>query len=202
MEVVTGRTCPSITLRQATLADVPALLRLNVLAYPVLAAENVVWSEQQLESHQRIFPGGQLVAEQAGRLVGAAATLLISLGADPLRHHSWSEATARGYFTNHDPSADTLYGADVYVLPEARGQGVGAALYEARRQLCRRLNKRRIVAGGRLWNYVDADESLAPEEYAALAISITVAGPSCALAQAGMNEGGMLTEWSRITVAS
>lgn len=158
---------PGITLRQATPADVPALRELNVAAYPFLAAENVVWTEEQLASHQRIFPEGQLVAEQRGRLVGAAATLLVSLPGEPLRHHTWSEATARGYFTNHDDEADTLYGADVYVHPEARGQGVGAALYEARRELCRRLNKRRILAGGRLWNYAEAAGSLTPEEYAA-----------------------------------
>lgn len=158
---------PPIIVRPATPADVPGLRALNISSYPFLAVENVVWSERQLESHQRIFPAGQLVAEQAERLVGAAATLLVSLGADPLRHHSWSEATAGGYFTNHDENADTLYGADVYVHPSARGQGVGAALYAARRELCRRLRKRRILAGGRLWNYVDADASLSPEEYAA-----------------------------------
>jgi predicted amidohydrolase/predicted GNAT family acetyltransferase len=74
--------------------------------------------------------------------------------------------TDSGYFTNHDPSADTLYGADVYVHPDARGQGVGAALYEARRQLCRRLNLRRILAGGRLWNYDEHANQMSPEEYA------------------------------------
>jgi predicted amidohydrolase len=48
---------------------------------------------------------------------------------------------------------------------------VGAALYEARRQLCRRLNKRRILAGGRLWNYVDDKGGISPEEYAARVVS-------------------------------
>jgi GNAT superfamily N-acetyltransferase len=166
MDPTLGAESSTITVRRAAQTDVPALLELNVAAYPVLAAENVVWSAQQLASHQRIFPEGQLVVEQGGRVVGASATLLVHLGGDPLRSHTWSEATARGHFTNHDPSADTLYGADVYVHPEARGQGVGAALYEARRALCRRLNKRRILAGGRLWNYVEAAGSWSPEEYA------------------------------------
>jgi predicted amidohydrolase len=39
-------------------------------------------------------------------------------------------------------------------------------LYEARRQLCRRLNKRRILAGGRLWNYDEHAGTMTPEEYA------------------------------------
>ena len=35
------------------------------------------------------------------------------------------------------PTRHTLYGADVYVHPEARGLAIGHQLYEARRQLCR-----------------------------------------------------------------
>jgi predicted amidohydrolase/ribosomal protein S18 acetylase RimI-like enzyme len=158
---------PRISVREATRADVPALLALNRLAYPVMADEDVVWGERHLVSHQRVFPQGQLVAEIDGEIVGAVASLIVDMGPDPLRHHTWAGATDGGYFTNHDPQADTLYGADVYVHPEARCQGVGAALYAARRALCQRLNKRRILAGGRLWNYLDQGAGLTPEEYAA-----------------------------------
>ena len=35
---------------------------------------------------------------------------------------------AKGYFSNHDPEGDTLYGADVYVDPKYHGHGVGSAL--------------------------------------------------------------------------
>lgn len=155
-----------VTVRQATRADIPQLIALNKAAYPNLAEENIVWGEAHLASHMRVFPQGQFVAEVGGRIVGAASSLLVDLGRDPLRHHTWSGITDSGFFTNHDPTSDTLYGADVYVHPDARGLGVGAALYEARRQLCRRLNKRRILAGGRLWNYQDQAGRMTPEEYA------------------------------------
>jgi predicted amidohydrolase len=75
--------------------------------------------------------------------------------------------TDGGYFHNHDRQGDTLYGADVYVHPDYRGRGVGAALYEARRHLCRELNLRRILAGGRLWNYSEFASKMSPEEYVA-----------------------------------
>jgi predicted amidohydrolase/GNAT superfamily N-acetyltransferase len=158
---------PRIVVREATRADVPTLVRLNELAYPIMASEDVVWGERHLVSHQRVFPQGQLVAELDGQVVGAVASLIVDLGPDPLRNHTWPGITDSGYFTNHNSEADTLYGADVYVHPEARGQGVGAALYEGRRQLCRRLNKRRILAGGRLWNYSEAGGQMTPDEYAA-----------------------------------
>ncbi len=157
---------PRVHVRRATKNDIPKLIELNHAAYPVLANENVVWGEAHLLSHQRIFPEGQLVAEIEGRIIGAVSTLVVNLGSDPLRHHTWSGITDSGYFTSHDRAGDTLYGADVYVHPESRGLRVGAALYEARRQLCRKLNKRRILAGGRLWNYMDHADKMSAAEYA------------------------------------
>jgi predicted amidohydrolase/GNAT superfamily N-acetyltransferase len=160
------KSTPTVKIRRATQTDIPALVELNIAAYPNLAEDNVVWGEAHLASHLRIFPQGQFVAEVKGKIVGAAATLVVDMGPDPLRNHTWSGVTDSGYFTNHDIAADTLYGADIYVHPRARGLGVGAALYEARRKLCRKLNKRRILAGGRLWNYRDHADKFSPQEYA------------------------------------
>src|SRR6478672_3463921 len=120
---------PQITVRAATIADVAALVELNHIAYP------------------------ELVAENDGKLIGSASSLIVDLGIDPMRWHTWAGVTDNGYFTSHDPRADTLYGADVCVHPEWRGKGAGAALYQARRELCKRMNLRRIIAGGRLWHY-------------------------------------------------
>lgn len=156
----------TVRVREATRQDIPALMELNRAAYPVLAGENIVWGETHLLSHLRVFPQGQLVAEAKGKVVGAVSSLIVSLGSEPLRHHTWAGITDSGYFTNHDPHGDTLYGADVYVHPDARGLGVGNALYEARRALCRKLNLRRILAGGRLWNYEDHADKISPQEYA------------------------------------
>ncbi|MFH1499236.1 MAG: bifunctional GNAT family N-acetyltransferase/carbon-nitrogen hydrolase family protein [Verrucomicrobiota bacterium] len=155
-----------VRVRRATAADIPTLMKLNVAAYPVLADENVVWGAAHLASHQRMFPQGQFVAEVNGKIVGAASTLVVDMGSNPLRPHTWSGVTDSGYFTNHDPLGDTLYGADIYVHPSARGLGVGAALYEARRQLCQKLNKRRILAGGRLIGYSERADEMSAHEYA------------------------------------
>lgn len=161
-----GRRGRSIHVRLATEADIPALVALNRKAYPTLAEENVVWREGHLRCHQRYFPAGQFVAELDGAVVGAACSLVVDLGADPLRPHTYAGITDGGYFHNHEPSGDTLYGADVFVDPDIRGEGAGAALYEARRRLCRRLNLRRILAGGRLWNYREQAADMSAEEYA------------------------------------
>jgi predicted amidohydrolase len=58
-----------------------------------------------------------------------------------------------------------LDGADVYVHPDYRGLRIGHALYEARRCLCRKLNLRRILAGGRIHGFVEQSSTMTPEEY-------------------------------------
>jgi predicted amidohydrolase/GNAT superfamily N-acetyltransferase len=157
----------TIHIRQATADDIPALVQLNRDAYPTMAEDNIVWGRSHLESHQRIFPQGQLVAIVDEQIVGAIASLIVDLGPNPLRDHTWSGITDSGYFTNHNPQGDTLYGADVYVHPQMRGHGVGRALYEARRQLCRKLNLRRILLGGRLHGYHQHAHEMTAHEYAA-----------------------------------
>lgn len=155
------------TLRLAAFDDVDALVQLNRDCFPHAAEENVVWNRAQLENHQRVFPEGQFVVELAGRIVGAAASLVVRFGLDQYRPHTYAGITDGGYFHNHDPQGETLYAADIYVHPDFRGLGVARRLYEARRQLCRRLNLRRVVAGGRLDDYAEHADRLSPEEYVA-----------------------------------
>ena len=133
-----------VHIRAMEARDMKELIKLNAKAFPLMTEENVVWSERQLSNHMRIFPEGQLVAEIDGRLVGGAASLIVHLGTDPYRPHTYAGITDGGYFHNHDPRGDTLYGADVYVDPDCQGKGIGALLYEARRELCRRLTDRRL----------------------------------------------------------
>jgi predicted amidohydrolase/ribosomal protein S18 acetylase RimI-like enzyme len=153
-------------IRQATLADIDAIVALNKEAYPKLAEEGVVWKRANLESHLRVFPEGQAVAEVNGRIVGACSSLIVNFGRDPYREHTWAGITDAGMFFNHDPFGDTLYGADVNVHPNQRGHGIAKRLYQYRRDLCQRLNLRRIVLGGRLHDYHLHANQMSAEEYA------------------------------------
>lgn len=155
-----------IVVRRATFNDVDALVALNKAAYPTLAEDGVVWNRRNLESHLRTFPEGQGVVEIDGRIVASCSSLVVSLGRDPYRDHTWSGITDGGMFYNHDPYGDTLYGADVNVHPDYRGRGLAQKLYEFRRELCRRLNLKRIVLGGRLFSYNEYAERMSADEYA------------------------------------
>lgn len=164
LEFKTGKGV-NVIIREATRTDIPRLIELNKTAYPSMAEENIVWKEGHLLSHQSVFPEGQLVAECEGEVVGMASSLIVNMGEDPLRAHTFAGITDGGYFYNHDRHGDTLYGADVCVSPNYRGMGIGGALYEVRRQLCRKYNLRRILAGGRITNYRNHADRMSPEEY-------------------------------------
>jgi len=142
-------------------ADIPAAIALQQRAYTTIPA----FQESQFESLLQHFPTGQVVAELDGEIVGIALSLVI-LWDDYSLHHTWASVTNDGLFDTHDMGGRTLYGAEVCVDPKIRGQGVGHTLYDARRTLCKAMNLKRIIAGGRLPDYHKVATQMAPEEYA------------------------------------
>ena len=92
--------------------------------------------------------------------------LLIVLLNPEYAEHTWKEITADGRFTNHNSNGDSLYGADISTHPKHRHEGIGGMLYEARKDLVIKLNLRRMIAGGRLFNYSEYAEKMSAQEYA------------------------------------
>jgi GNAT superfamily N-acetyltransferase len=138
------------------------------------------WSEEQLLSHQQLFPEGQFVAihEGEGTVVGMAASLIV-LWDDYEMTGTWRDFTASGYFTNHDPEhGRTLYGAEVMVDPGHRGKGIGKLLYRERRDLTKNLQLKRIRAGSRLRGYHRFHEVMSPQEYLAAVIAEEIVDPT------------------------
>jgi len=161
--VVTKR--GALTLRLTQESEIEGLIALDKLCFPTMVEQNIVWNRGQLANHMRVFPEGQIVALHEERVVGAVSSLIVHLGTDPYRQHTYAGITDGGFFHNHDPEGDTLYGADVFVHPDMRGIGIAHALYALRRELCQRLNLRRILAGGRLFGYHEVAARMTAEEY-------------------------------------
>lgn len=125
------------------------------------------WSLGQLEAHNAYFPDGQLVVidKQENKVVGLAFSLIISWD-DYSPQDNWQDFTSSGFFHNHNPKkGKTLYGAEVMVDPEYRGQGLGRMLYDARREIAQKYHLTRIRAGARLRGYSKYKDKYSPEEY-------------------------------------
>ncbi len=152
---------PGVVIRETDPGDLPRIVEMSREVYRPKAA----WRMEELSSHLKLFPEGQLVATLGGDLVGMAASLILPLEDFP-PDSDWWTLTGEGRFHTHDPErGETLYGAGILVRPGARGQGVGGALYEAREALVRRLDLERIVAGARLSGYREHADRMSAEEY-------------------------------------
>ena len=149
--------------RQMTRDDIPAVIDLQLRAFP----GKPPWGAEQLGHHLEIFPEGQIVAvDQTDRVLGSASSLIIDWD-DYAESANWSVITGHGNFDTHNPLGKTLYGADMGVGPEARHQGIGTLLYEARKDLIRERGLKRLLTGGRIAGYDEVADQVTPKEFVA-----------------------------------
>src|SRR5579863_8851905 len=149
--------------RGMTLDDIPAVIELQVRAFPGLPP----WRAEQLANHLAVFPEGQLVAcDSTGCVLGSASSLLIDWD-DYAESANWSLITGDGSFNTHNQQGMTLYGADLGVDPAARHMGIGTMFYETRKELIRERGLKRLLTGGRIAGYAPMAEELTAKEYVA-----------------------------------
>jgi GNAT superfamily N-acetyltransferase len=143
----------------------PQLEAIQAAAFPDLAPHERMRAEHY-RSQMSIFPEGQhAVLELAtGRVVACSTDLRTKVDFTHFAH-KYLEAVGGNYLTTHDPTGDWLYGADIGVHPEFRGQGLSTLLYTARHALIRRLGLRGHVAGAMPKGYGVHREQMPIEQY-------------------------------------
>jgi len=149
-----------LVVRNLRTEDFQELIRLQERSFPGMST----WSEDQIRSQLRVFPEGQFCVEYEGRIVASAGSLIV----DFEQHedwHNWKAISDSGYIRNHDALGDTLYGIEIMVDPEFRGLKLARRLYEARKQLARARNLRRIIIGGRIPGYGPHADHMSASEY-------------------------------------
>lgn len=152
-----------IRIRMLEPSDEQALERLCAIVYPTERP----YSTAELETHRRLFPEGQFVAERTGdgAIVGALASLIVRW--DDYRENApWSVFTAGGTFVNHDPHhGRTLYTADMMTDPAVQHHGIAHALAMEAVKLVTRRGLLRKRGGSRLPGYHAHAARLTPRQY-------------------------------------
>lgn len=135
------------------------------------------WPEKIYQAQLAAFPDGQICIEDKGKVIACAFTIIVDYEkfGDA---HTWEEITGDARLTTHDPDGDVLYGVDVMVAREYRNLRLGRRLYEARKELCRNLNLKSIMAGGRIPNYRKYAKKMTPDEYIAAVKSKDIYDPT------------------------
>ena len=150
-----------LKLRNLRLDDFADIKHIMDTVYPGMGG---VWPQKKYNAMLKTFPEGQICIEDNDRVVAAAFAVIVDY--DKFGdNHTYDEITGNAYLTTHDPNGDVLYGVDIFADPEYRDMRLGRRLYEARKELCRNLNLRAIVAGGRIPFYKKYADKLSPQEY-------------------------------------
>jgi class 3 adenylate cyclase/ribosomal protein S18 acetylase RimI-like enzyme len=150
-----------LRLRNLRLSDYEDVARIMDQVYSDIGG---AWTRKQFAAQINRFPEGQICIEDNGQVIAAAISMIVNYDRFGDRH-TYQDITSNGYLTNHDPNGDVLYGVDVFVDPSHRDMRLGRRLYDARKELCRSLNLRAIVAGGRIPGYRRHVDEMTPEEY-------------------------------------
>jgi GNAT superfamily N-acetyltransferase len=92
---------------------------------------------------------GIWLAIENGLVVASSSSIIISRSTW-LAPNTWDEITGGLNLTGHDPEGTLLFGVDISVHPDFRGQGIGRQIYQARFDLVRRLGLESYVTLCRL----------------------------------------------------
>ena len=155
------RRAHKLVLRHLTIDDYADVKAIMDRVYPTMGG---AWTVEQIAAQLGRFPEGQICIEDKGRVVAVALSLIVNYD-DWGDKHTYAAITGNGYLTTHTPEGDTLYGVDLFVHPDYRDLRLGRRLYDARKELCERLQLRAIVAGGRIPGYQRFAGKLTPQQY-------------------------------------
>lgn len=137
-----------VRLRRLRQKDYDQIVAIQLKSFPGMKP----WSEAQFKSLLQHFPEGQLCIEFGKRVIASSGSLIINFD-DYSETSTWNELTDNGFITNHNQYGETLYGMEIMVDPGFRGMKLSRRLYDARKDIARKFNLKRIIVGGRLPNY-------------------------------------------------
>lgn len=169
-------------------------------AYGLLGPVRECFREEHILAHIERFPQGQFAVQllsgvNAGNCVGMATTMRASRPptAPAL---PWLETIGDMTLSAHEPDGDWLYGVEMGVHRHYQRHGIGAGLYQARFDLCKRLNLRGMYAIGMLMGYQDYAEKMDVTEYGEKVVAGELKDPTVSFQlKQGFRAQGVVTDY-------
>lgn len=113
------------------------------------------------------FPEGCFVALDGDEPVAVGFGVRTDFDLDDPQHNVHDFLELNNSDSGHDPAGEWYYGTDIAVHPDHRRKGIGGELYVLRKDVCRRLNLRGIIAGGVIPGFADHKHQMSADDYIA-----------------------------------
>ncbi|MDO9001798.1 MAG: bifunctional GNAT family N-acetyltransferase/carbon-nitrogen hydrolase family protein [Bacteroidota bacterium] len=149
-----------IKLRAINIKDYDAITALQLKCFPGMKP----WNKEQFTNIITTFKQGQSCILLENKIIASSCSLIINFS-NYSESSSWGELTANGNISNHDATGDTLYGMEIMVDPDYQGMKLSRRLYDARKNLAKHFNVKRILVGGRLPNYCKYSKKMGIDSY-------------------------------------
>lgn len=152
---------PGMAVQQMLPQHAEQLAALQRIVFPTLAADELIKAPQFLH-HLKLFPEGQFVITNYDEVIGMTSCMKSNFSTV---HHTFKEISAGGWFTNHNPNGDWLYGLDMGIHPDYRGKGLARFLYRARHQVAKAMGLKGQYTVGMMNGYGAVADSISAAAY-------------------------------------
>ncbi|MFX3635223.1 MAG: GNAT family N-acetyltransferase [Candidatus Pristimantibacillus sp.] len=182
-------------IRNYTEHDFEALIDVQRESFPPPYPEELWWCKEQLSEHVTRFPEGAICAEVNDLIVGSMTGLIVDMAAYK-DEHNWETITDNGYIRNHNANGDTLYIADLCVIPSYRKTGIGKWLMQTMYETVVHLQLTRLLGAGRMPGYSQYASLATPEQYLELVMQGKYKDPVISfLLRCGRTPVGIVTHY-------
>ncbi|MDG2335188.1 MAG: GNAT family N-acetyltransferase [Myxococcota bacterium] len=141
----------------------PACRRLELSIFEHANPDELI-GEEDFRAYARVFPEGFFLCLDGEKLVGQAGGIFLDFDFENPQH-TIVEITGEHQCGNHDADGDWYYGTDIAVSPDYRRRGIGKKFYELRKGLAQKYNRRGIIAGGHMPDFVNHKADMSAAEY-------------------------------------
>jgi len=138
------------------------LQELEYACFPTVTRDEL-YSAPELAMLAGEFPAGNFVVLDGDKPIAMGLGVRVDFDFGSPQHSVSDLVTSAD--TGDNPDGEWYYGTDISVDPAYRRRGIGQNLYRLRKNVCRDLNLRGIVAGGVIPGYADHKATMTAAEY-------------------------------------
>ncbi len=146
-----------VTLRADLCEPIEELLK---ICFPDMPPEDQYDAEMLLEL-EKMFAEGTIVALDQNRVVGMGTGIFVSIDFDNLttEHNLFVEND------HHNPEGIYYYGSDMAVHPDYRGRGIARQIYNRRKDIVIKTNRKGFVAAATLPGFANHKHEITSHAY-------------------------------------